>query len=156
MLGRFLPREVHMPTQAKSIVIRRPVEEVFAYMDDVRREPEWQPQLIEAEQTPAGPTTVGTKRRYVSDFMGKRLENTYVVKTYQPNERLVVETTRDSVLDATSDIRWESVPEGTRVTMALEGRPKGVLRFVPASLLESTFEKEITTTLERLKERLEG
>lgn len=145
-----------MPRQAKSIVIQRPVEDVFAYMDDVSREPEWQPQLIEAEQIPSGPATVGTKRRYVSEFLGKRVENTYVVKVYEPNTRLVVKTTTDSVLDATSDIRWEAVPEGTRVTMALDGRPRGALRFVPARVMESTFEKEVATTLKRLKERLEA
>ena len=145
-----------MPRQAKSIVIQRPVEDVFAYMDDVSREPEWQPQLIEAEQIPSGPATVGTKRRYVSEFLGKRVENTYVVKVYEPNTRLVVKTTTDSVLDATSDIRWEAVPEGTRVTMALDGRPRGALRFVPARVMESTFEKEIATTLKMLKERLEA
>jgi len=141
---------------AKSIVINRPVDDVFEYMNDVRREPEWQPQLIEAEQSPAGPTAVGSRRRYVSEFMGKRLVNTYVVKIYEPNDRLVVETTKDSVLDASSEIRWEAVPEGTRVTMALDGRPKGALRFVPASILESTFENEVVTTLNRLKERLES
>jgi len=141
---------------AKSIVINRPVDDVFEYMNDVRRELEWQPQLIEAEQSPAGPTAVGSRRRYVSEFMGKRLVNTYVVKIYEPNDRLVVETTKDSVLDASSEIRWEAVPEGTRVTMALDGRPKGALRFVPASILESTFENEVVTTLNRLKERLES
>jgi len=141
---------------AKSIVINRPVDDVFEYMNDVRRELEWQPQLIEAEQSPAGPTAVGSRRRYVSEFMGKRLVNTYVVKIYEPNDRLVVETTKDSVLDASSEIRWEAVPEGTRVTMALDGRPKGALRFVPASILESTFENEVVTTLKRLKERLES
>ena len=87
---------------AKSIVINRPVDDVFEYMNDVRRELEWQPQLIEAEQSPAGPTAVGSRRRYVSEFMGKRLVNTYVVKIYEPNDRLVVETTKDSVLHASS------------------------------------------------------
>lgn len=144
-----------MVRRAKSIVIHRPVDDVFEYMNDVSREPEWQPQLIEAEQSPAGATAVGSRRRYVSEFMGKQLVNTYVVKVYEPNTRLVVETTKDSVLDATSEILWETVPEGTRVTMVLEGRPKGALRFVPASILESTFEKEVMTTLKRLKERLE-
>lgn len=144
-----------MTRHAQTIIIQRPVDDVFAYMNDVDREPEWQPQLIEAEQTPTGPTTVGSRRRYVSEFMGKRLENTYVVKVYEPNARIVVETTKDSVLDATSEIRWEPVPEGTRVTMALEGRPKGALRFLPTSILESTFQKEVVTTLARLKERLE-
>ncbi len=144
-----------MPRQAMSIVVRLPLAEVFAYMDDVSREPEWQPQIIEAEQIPDGPTGVGTRRRYVSTFLRTRVENTYVVTVYEPNARLVVQTTRDAVLDATIDIRWESVPEGTRVTMAIEGQPKGALRFVPASILRSTFEEEVTTTLKRLKQLLE-
>lgn len=145
-----------MARYEQSIVIRRPVEEVFAYMDDVRREPEWQTQLVEAEQTPSGPTAVGTRKRYVSRFLGKRLENTYVVKTYERNRRLVARSTPDSVLDATSDLRWEPVPEGTRVTMALDGTAAGPLRFVPGALLQSTFEKEVSATLTRLKERLEA
>lgn len=144
-----------MPSHEQSIIIRRPVHEVFEYMDDIDREVEWQSQLVEAEQIPPGPATVGTRRRYVSEFMGKRLENTYVIKVYEPGARLVAETTDDSVLDATSDIRWEAVAEGTRVTMALDGRPTGALRFVPARVLEATFEKEVASTLSALKAALE-
>ncbi len=144
-----------MARHEQSVIIRRPVADVFAYMDDITRETEWQSQLVEAEQTPAGPTAVGTRKRYVSQFLGKRLENTYVVKVYERNRRLVAESTPDSVLSATSDLRWEEVPEGTRVTMALEGKASGPLRFIPAAMLEATFEKEVGTTLARLKDRLE-
>lgn len=144
-----------MPSHQQSILIRRPVDEVFAYMDDIDREPEWQAQLVEAEQIPPGPATVGTRRRYVSEFMGRRLENTYVITVYEPNARLVARTTPGSVLDATSDIRWEAVPEGTRVTMALEGKATGALRFVPERILEATFEKEVGSTLQSLKAQLE-
>jgi len=139
----------------QSIVIRRPLADVFTYMDDIDREHEWQPHLREAEQTPVGPTAVGTRRRYVSDFLGKRLENTYVVQLFEPRSRIVLESTPDSVVDAKTDIRWESVGEDTRVTMALEGKASGPLRFVPNVLLEATFEKEVAGTLTRLKEILE-
>ena len=145
-----------MPSHEQSILIRRPVAEVFAYMDDISRETEWQPQLLEAAQTPTGPTAVGTHKRYISEFMGKRLENTYVVKIYEPNRRLVCESTPDSILNATSDLRWEEAEGGTRVTMALEGKPSGALRFVPARILEATFEKEVGATLARLKDQLES
>lgn len=139
-----------------SVAIRRPVNEVFAYMNDVAREREWQPQLREAEQLPPGPTAVGSRRRYVSDFMGRRVENTYVIRTYEPESRLVLETTGESVLKAKSEILWEAVPEGTRVTMALEGSPTGALRLIPRRLLEATFESQLKDTLSRLKERLEA
>ena len=144
-----------MPSHKQSIVIRRPLADVFAYMDDIDREHEWQPHLREAEQLPTGATAVGTRRRYVSDFLGKRLENTYVVQLYEPGQRIVLESTPDSVVSAKTDIRWEPVGEDTRVTMTLEGKASGPLRFVPNVLLEATFEKEVTGTLARLKETLE-
>lgn len=137
------------------MVIGRPVEDVFDYMNDVAREPEWQPQLTEAEQTPSGPVAVGSERRYVSSFMGRRVENTYVVLRCEPNRRLVLETTEGSVLNATTDIRWETVDGGTRVTMSVDGKPTGALRFIPRILLENTFESELEDALARLKSRLE-
>ena len=140
----------------QSVVIMRPVETVFAYMDDIALEPEWQPQLVEAEQLPPGPTAVGSRKRYVSEFLGKRLENIYVVRTYEPNARLVCETTPDSVLAATSDVRWEPVEGGTRVTMSVDGSASGPLRFIPARIIEAKFAAEVDATLARLKERLEG
>jgi uncharacterized membrane protein len=145
-----------MPRYEESVVIRRPLREVFDYMNDIAREREWQPRLRKAEQIPAGPVTVGTRRRYVSEFLGKRLENTYVITTYEPGRRVVAETTDDSVLQASSDIRWEHVEGGTRVTMTLEGKTSGPLRFVPAPLVEANFAKEVRNALRLLKERLEG
>ena len=47
-----------MSRQSASIMIERPPAEVFAYMDDVSREKEWQPNLRSAEQEPPGPTEV--------------------------------------------------------------------------------------------------
>ncbi len=144
-----------MAAKRVSVVIRRPVDEVFDYMNDIDREHEWQPQLREAEQIPPGPPAVGSRRRYVSDFMGRRVENTYVIRTCEPRSRMVLETAGDSALKATSEILWEEVPGGTRVTMAVDGSPKGALRLVPRRLLEATFESQLRDTLGRLKRRLE-
>lgn len=144
-----------MPSHRESIVIGRPLDDVFDYMNDVSKESEWQPQLREAEQIPPGPVEVGTRRRYVSEFMGKRVENVYVITAYEAKSRVVCETTKDAVMNATSDIRWEAVEGGTKVTMALEGKPSGALRFLPSSILETTFEKEVRGALSRLKVILE-
>ncbi len=145
-----------MPSYEQSITIRRPRADVFSYMDDIDREAEWQPHLVEAEQTPPGPTAVGTRRRYVSDFLGRRIENTYVVVDYEPEARIVLETTPESTVRARNEIRWASRGGDTLVTMSMEGTPTGMLRFVPAALLEATFEKEIRETLARLRDRLEA
>ena len=139
----------------ESVFIRRPLFEVVTYMGDITMEKEWQTHLVDAEQIPPGPTIVGTRRRYVSQFLGKELVNTYIVKIYEPGVRLVCTTTSDSVLDATSDIRWEEVDGGTKVTMTFEGSPAGPLKFIPRAMLDAAFENEVTSALTRLKERLE-
>ena len=145
-----------MERQQYAIVIDRPVADVFAYMDDVDREHEWQPNLREAEQIPPGPTAVGTRKRYVSDFMGKRVENTYEVIELEAGRRVVYRTTRDSSIDATSEVICEPVPGGTRVTMFVEGKPTGLLRFVPKKLMEKVYQEELAASLKQLKARLEG
>lgn len=145
-----------MSRHEHSVVIARPLDHVFGYMSDVGREPEWQPRLVEAEQTPPGPPAIGSRRRYVSEFLGKRVVNTYVVTDYEPKRRLVCESTRDSVVRATSEIRWQETGDGTRVTMTFDGTASGPLRFVPKPLLEATFDREVHTALRRLKERLEA
>ena len=139
----------------QQIVVDRPVAEVFAYMDDVSREREWQPNIVEAYQEPAGPTAVGTRKRYVSQFMGRRVENTYLTEVFEPNERVVYQTTPDSALRAHVELRWRSVPSGTEVTMTVSGKATGALRLVPSGMLERASRKDLEASLSLLKQRLE-
>ena len=99
------------------VTIGSPVSEVFSYMDDVEREREWQPGIKEATKDPPGPTTVGTRKRYVSEFLGRPISNTYVTSAFDPDQRVVYETTADSVLKARVELTFEPLDSGTRVTM---------------------------------------
>lgn len=137
------------------VVIASPVPTVFEYMDDVSREPEWQPGITEAHKDPPGPTAVGTRKRYVSEFMGRRIENTYVTTLFEPHRRVSYETTPDSVLRAIVDLSFEPDGVGTRVTMAFQGKLTGPLRFIPDRVLEGAYQKELKASLALLKRRLE-
>ncbi len=139
-----------------SIFIQRAVEDVFTYMDDVSREHEWQPNLRGAEQEPPRAAAVGTRRHYVSDFMGRSVKNSYEVKAYEPDQRVVLESMPGSMVSAANEILWSSEGSGTRVTMSVEGAPTGVLRFVPGAMLESAFREQVKESLALLKQRLEG
>lgn len=138
------------------ILIQRPVPEVFAYMDDVSREKEWQPGIREAWKEPPGPTDVGSRKHYVSDFLGRRLKNTYVTRIFESGERVVYETTPDSVLRARVEVLWRPEGSGTRVTMQVEGKATGALRLVPRPILEKAYLGELGRSLGLLKARLEG
>jgi len=139
----------------ESIAIQRPVDDVFDYMQDIHREHEWQPNLREAEQIPVGEPGVGTVRRYVSEFMGKRFENVYINTVYEPSQKVAYKTAPDSDTQAVGEIIWESVEGGTKVTMRVEADLGGLLRFVPNSLVLSLARKELLETLGRLKAILE-
>jgi uncharacterized membrane protein len=139
-----------------SITIDRPVEEVFEYMQDIDREREWQPNLQEAEQSPEGEPSVGTRRRYVSEFIGKRFENVYVNTIYESNRRVAYESAPESDTQAEGEIIWEAVDNGTRVTMRVAVQVGGLLRFVPKALIVSLGTKELEGSLARVKMRLES
>ena len=137
-------------------VINRPLKEVFDYMQDISREHEWQPNLREAEQVPEGEPSVGTKRRYVSEFMGRRFENVYVNTVYEPYRRVAYTTTPESDTQATGEVVWEAVDGGTRVTMRVQADVGGVLKLVPKGVIASVGRKELSDSLARVKALLEG
>ncbi len=140
----------------ESIVIRRPVADVFTYMDDIHREYEWQPAIRAVEQIPPGPQRVGTIKRYDSSFLKKKLVNIYVNRVYEPNQRVVYESTTESNLQATGEVTFSSVPEGTRVTMVLDVQPPRIMRLVPRAVFDKASRKELRESLNRLKRNLEA
>jgi len=144
-----------MARYEESIVISRPVADVFAYMNDIHREHEWQPAIKAVEQIPPGPQRVGTTRKYHSSFMRKKLTNVYVNRIYEPNRRVVYESTAESNVHATGDITFESLAAGTRVTMALEVEPPRVMKLVPKTVFEKASRKELRDSLKRLKHNME-
>ena len=145
-----------MATHEATIFIRCSPDTAFAYMNDVEREIEWQPGLTSARQTPPGPTRVGSIREYTSEFLGRTVTNRYRVEELEPGHRVVLATTKDSTLDARSEVTWSAEGDGTRVSMKLDGGPRGALRFLPATMLEAAFEKELTAALERARAKLEA
>jgi len=94
-------------------VINRPLEDVFDYMQDISREHEWQPNLREAEQIPEGEPGVGTMRRYVSEFMGRRFENVYVNTIYEPYHKVAYTTTPESDTRSGTAITFPAVSNAT-------------------------------------------
>ena len=54
----------------RSIVINRPVEEVFAAYTNLENHPKWHPGILEAVKTPDGPIGVGTTWRIARKVLG--------------------------------------------------------------------------------------
>lgn len=53
-----------------SVLIARPVEEVFAYVTRAESVPEWKRGLEAVRRETTGPPGVGTRETHVSEFLG--------------------------------------------------------------------------------------
>ena len=57
-----------------SLIIQRPVHEVFDYISDLENACQLQPGLLDVRRITEGPLGVGTRFQSVRKFMGRRLE----------------------------------------------------------------------------------
>ena len=80
-----------------TVLIRRPVSDVFSFVTDWRNAPQWVAGLLETEITSADPTGVGTKFRDVGKFLGRRIETTWEVAEYTVDEVFTVRTLKSPV-----------------------------------------------------------
>jgi uncharacterized membrane protein len=94
----------------QTVVIQRPVEEVFAFMSNAENDAQWRTNVIEIKQTSPGEHGVGTRYRQVVKGPGGRpLDADLEYTAFEPNKRLAFDTVSGSV------------------------RPSGVIEFTPLS-----------------------
>ena len=110
-----------------SVVINRPVEEVCAYLNDVRNWAEWRSDVLEAEQTSEAPLGVGTTFRLVMQWMGQRSEATLEVTEYEPNRKLKY-WGASGPGSAEHTYTFEPVEGGTRLTFVAEAEIGGFVK----------------------------
>ena len=67
-----------------TIEIDRPQEEVWAYVDDVQKQPQWQASLVASRIVSDGPTRVGTRFVQTRQIPGGAREMTNEITDYDP------------------------------------------------------------------------
>jgi hypothetical protein len=77
-------KETHMTAIERSIVIDRPIEDVFAFVHDPTKDTTWQTTLVDAQPLSEAPTRPGAKVREVRRFLGLRVESTRELTDYAP------------------------------------------------------------------------
>ena len=138
----------------QSVVINRPVEQVFAFLSDLENDPPWSG-AAELRRTSPGPVGVGTTFQQRDRFLGRRLELILQVVGYEPNHKVTLKTTSRGLSFAGTRM-VEPVGQGaTRVTFVGGGRAGGVWRLVEP-LLAVMGGRRLRTQLGRLKRLLES
>jgi uncharacterized protein YndB with AHSA1/START domain len=98
-----------------SITINRPPEEVFDYLVNLEKSPQWSATLTQAVQQGGGSLKVGSRVTETRNLLGKKMESTYeVVKLERP--RVFATKVVDGPVEF--DFSWSLQPDanGTRLT----------------------------------------
>lgn len=134
--------------------INRPVEEVFAYMSDIERQPEWVSTLTSSQKTGSGPTGVGTTYRQGVKFLGRRMEMDCEILAYEP-PTLYAFRARSGPMRMEMRMTLAASGTETTLTQVAEGESNGLLKLADPIMARS-MKKQFAADLESLKTLLES
>jgi uncharacterized membrane protein len=139
---------------ATSVEIARSPEDVFAYIADLPRHPEWQDGLVSVTVETDGPSRVGTRVIHRRKLGPKRVATTSEITQYDP-PRVLGFRGIDGPIRGEGTQRVEPVGDGSRVLfeMELEGYGLGKL-MLPMARRQAA--RQVAASHEKLKRILEG
>ena len=139
-----------------TIIIDKPLEVVWEFMDDPERAGEWQPYLVELRQEPTDQNGVGTEQFYTFQYLGRKFSNHYVVTAYEPMSLTAYKSLPDSSIRATGKNRFEMVNNGTRLTVSFKPQVGGFFGRMPKSIVAWSYRRTLNGNMARIKNVLES
>jgi len=139
----------------QSVVIERPLEEVFAFVANRENDAQWAPVVTETRKTTEGPLDVGTTYEQAGRFLGRNVQMHFEVTEYEPNRKIVQRLMSQGQLVATSVCSVEAVSGGTRLTLTGEAQTGGFFWLLPDRIMIFPAQRIMGVALTNLKELLE-
>jgi len=137
------------------IEIRRARRDVAAFAADPGNATAWYKNIESVEWETPPPAIVGSRVRFVAQFLGRTLEYSYEVREIEPDSRFVMSTAQGPFPMETIYL-WEDAGDGsTRMTLRNRGEPAGFAA-LSAALIRRSMRRANQADLRRLKGLLEG
>ena len=137
-----------------SVEIRRPIQEVFAYVADPSTTPRYSSTWLESALVGSGPMRVGSQVKRVARFLGWRLEVTAVVTDYEPNRKLSGRSIGGPI-PGTIEFLFEATERGTRVRVNVDAQAEGLYKLADP-VLSGVAKRAWDTDLAALKALMES
>jgi carbon monoxide dehydrogenase subunit G len=141
-----------MSTYKHTVEIRRPPEEVFAFVTDPAAYPRWQPSLVSVEPSAPGPLRLGREATEVRRFLGRELETTWTCVEHRPCTRSAIECD-DGAVPFRGTFELEPSGAGTKFTWTVE--TWGAAARLGGPLAGLATKRELAVNAGRLKALLE-
>jgi len=134
--------------------VERPVEEVFAYLTDLERVPDWQTNVLFLQLQSSGGLRKGARLVELRKFLGRKVESVVEVTEYEPPERYTISVRSGPVPFSISNTLSES-GGGTRIDAVVEGEPGRFFGLIEWRVVKAV-ERELSNSLATLKDILEA
>jgi len=136
------------------IVVRKPPAQVFAYLADISRHPEWAAHKLTLRQTSPGPIGLNTTFDSVGVQLRLPLKDKVRVSEYVPNERFAYDSYGD-LGDYRHYFRLEPEGDGTRIRYGAIFLGGPLYKKLPAYPIWLLVPCGLRRDLRRIRERLE-
>ena len=138
-----------------SIEIKRPLQEVVAFVDDCNNDPLWQSSVLESEKQTPGQPKVGTIYHVKEKFLGRVIEQQWqVTERNEDGSRWSAKTLSGS-FPMTTSLIMEPAANGTRLTRKLS-IDVGHFFKVASPVVAHVAKRELEMDFANLKELLES
>jgi uncharacterized protein YndB with AHSA1/START domain len=135
------------------LVIRRPREDVFAFVANYQNSPRWVSGELKHTKVSDGPIGVGTVIRTTGRTLGLRIEATRIVTAYKPSSMYAFKSEYQR-MPITTTFLFEPIDDGTRLTVVVDGEPTGLFK-ATAPIVLGAIRQQFEGDLRRLKTVLE-
>jgi uncharacterized protein YndB with AHSA1/START domain len=135
-----------------SDVIKRPIEEVFAFVSNMENSPLWG-RTIKTTKVSDVPISVGTGFREEAKLMGRRINSIAEVTEYDPPTRFSYANRIGNMRERAS-FTFEAVGEGTRTIFAGEAE-MGRFAELLSPIISLLISKQVQSLFKNLKHVLE-
>jgi uncharacterized membrane protein len=136
-----------------SVVIARPVQEVFAFVADHENLPAWTVGVKASQRLTVGPPADGARYRVVGKLLGRSVESSYQITAFE-RDRGFDGTMTSPMFGFSEQYRFNPDEDATRVSMSAAVEPRGVFRLL-TPIMAAGVRRQVKADHRRLKAVLE-
>lgn len=151
-----------MITFEVSVVIEKPLEQVFGFVAAGENGPKWNSAVKSVRKISEGPVNVGTKYSIIRQLPSGSAENTYEVVEYEENKKLSIK-----IISGPTPFlyRYSFTPsnKGTELSLKAEAEKEGLIevlgtkaRVAPEFVLRGFVKRGVEENFQTLKSLLES
>ena len=139
----------------ESIVINRPVDEVFAFVANFENHPKWESNFQKVKLLSSTPSGVGTTYQCDMKLPGQTATSKFEITEYEVNKKIAFEGEPAGPAKPDGSFLFDAVPGGTKVTLLPRPTFRGLFKLLEP-MMAGYVRKQNRDHLNSLKRILEA